>query len=38
MLESILRERSVSPATKQSIATRLPELLKGATPGGDAHQ
>ncbi|OEL17999.1 Chalcone--flavonone isomerase [Dichanthelium oligosanthes] len=33
VLESIIGERSVSPATKQSIATRLPEILKG---GGGA--
>jgi chalcone isomerase len=29
VLESIIGERSVSPATKQSIATRVPEILKG---------
>nr|CAB3460436.1 unnamed protein product [Digitaria exilis] len=29
VLESIIGERSVSPATKQSIAARAPEILKG---------
>ncbi|CAN6331642.1 unnamed protein product [Urochloa humidicola] len=28
VLESIIGERSISPATKQSIATRMPEILK----------
>ncbi|CAL5096747.1 unnamed protein product [Urochloa decumbens] len=29
VLDAILGERSVSPATKQSIAARMPEILKG---------
>lgn len=29
VLESIIGEHSISPATKQSIATRVPEILKG---------
>ena len=29
VLESIIGERSISPATKQSIAARVPEILKG---------
>lgn len=29
VLESIIGEHSISPATKESIATRMPEILKG---------